>query len=156
MVDDSDRENEGDLIMAAEKVTPDSVNFMARFGRGLICAPMTRDRLQELGIGEMVSRNRDAYRTDFQISVDAARNIATGISAADRAETIRVMADPRSRSSDLVQPGHVFPLRARDGGVLQRAGHTEAAVDLARLAGCRPLGGDLRDHERRRGDGEAA
>ena len=139
VVDDADRENEGDLIMAAERITPEAVNFMARFGRGLICTPTTRDRLRVLGIGEMVSRNRDAYRTAFQVSVDAARNVTTGISAADRSRTIRIMADPAARKSDLVQPGHVFPLRARDGGVLQRAGHTEAAVDLVRLAGCHPV-----------------
>jgi 3,4-dihydroxy 2-butanone 4-phosphate synthase/GTP cyclohydrolase II len=139
LVDDSDRENEGDLIMAAEHVTPAAVNFMARFGRGLICVPTTSERLKQLGIERMVSNNRETFKTDFQISVDAARNISTGISAADRAETIRVMADPTTAPEDLVQPGHVFPLRARPGGVLQRAGHTEAAVDLATLAGSRPM-----------------
>ena len=139
LVDDSDRENEGDLIMAAEHVTPAAVNFMARFGRGLICVPTTSERLKQLGIERMVSNNRETFKTDFQISVDAAHNISTGISAADRAETIRVMADPTTAPEDLVQPGHVFPLRARPGGVLQRAGHTEAAVDLATLAGSRPI-----------------
>ena len=139
VVDDADRENEGDLIMAAEKVSSETVNFMAKFGRGLICVPTTQNRLRQLGIEEMVSQNRDSFQTDFQVSVDAARGIATGISAADRAETIRVMADPTAVPEDLHQPGHVFPLRAKEGGVLQRAGHTEAAVDLARLAGCRPI-----------------
>jgi 3,4-dihydroxy 2-butanone 4-phosphate synthase/GTP cyclohydrolase II len=139
VVDDADRENEGDLIMAAEFVTPAAVNFMAKFGRGLICAPTTSDRLQQLGIERMVRQNRETFKTDFQISVDAARGISTGISAADRAETLRIMADPTAIPDDLVQPGHVFPLRARPGGVLQRAGHTEAAVDLVKLAGCRPI-----------------
>jgi 3,4-dihydroxy 2-butanone 4-phosphate synthase/GTP cyclohydrolase II len=139
LVDDADRENEGDLIMAAEHVTPEAVNFMARFGRGLICVPTTSERLKQLGIERMVTQNRENFKTDFQISVDAARNITTGISAADRAETIRVMADPTTMPEDLVQPGHIFPLRARPGGVLQRSGHTEAAVDLAQLAGCRPM-----------------
>ena len=139
VVDDADRENEGDLIMAAEFVTPAAVNFMAKHGRGLICVPTTSDRLQQLGIERMVRQNRETFKTDFQISVDAARNITTGISAADRAETIRIMADPTAIPEDLVQPGHVFPLRARPGGVLQRAGHTEAAVDLVVLAGCRPI-----------------
>jgi 3,4-dihydroxy 2-butanone 4-phosphate synthase/GTP cyclohydrolase II len=139
VVDDADRENEGDLIMAAEFVTPAAVNFMAKHGRGLICVPTTSDRLQQLGIERMVRQNRETFKTDFQISVDAARNITTGISAADRAETIRIMADPTAIPEDLVQPGHVFPLRARPGGVLQRAGHTEAAVDLVKLADCRPI-----------------
>jgi 3,4-dihydroxy 2-butanone 4-phosphate synthase / GTP cyclohydrolase II len=140
VVDDADRENEGDLIMAAEKVTPQAVNFMARFGRGLVCVPTTGDRLVQLGIEQMVVQNQDTFKTDFQVSVDAAKGVTTGISAADRARTIRVMADPTATPTDLVQPGHVFPLRAKPGGVLQRAGHTEAAVDLARLAGCRPIG----------------
>ncbi len=140
IVDDADRENEGDLIMAAEHVTPKAINFMARFGRGLICVPTTEDRLKQLGIERMVSQNRESFKTDFQVSVDAARGVTTGISAADRAETIKVMADPTAVPEDLVQPGHVFPLRARSGGVLQRAGHTEAAVDLVKLAGCRPIG----------------
>jgi 3,4-dihydroxy 2-butanone 4-phosphate synthase / GTP cyclohydrolase II len=140
LVDDADRENEGDLIMAAERVTPQAVNFMARFGRGLICVPTTGDRLKQLGIEQMVVQNRDTFKTDFQVSVDAAKGISTGISAADRARTIQVMAEPTATPTDLVQPGHVFPLRAKPGGVLQRAGHTEAAVDLAHLAGCRPIG----------------
>src|SRR6516164_2688812 len=140
VVDDADRENEGDLIMAAQFITPEAVNFMAKYGRGLVCVPTTSDRLQQLGIERMVRQNRETFKTDFQISVDAARGITTGISAADRAETIRIMADPTAITEDLVQPGHVFPLRARPGGVLQRAGHTEAAVDLVKLAGCRPIG----------------
>ena len=140
VVDDADRENEGDLIMAAQFTTPEAVNFMAKYGRGLICVPTTSERLQQLGIERMVRQNRETFKTDFQISVDAARRITTGISAADRAETIRIMADPTAIPDDLVQPGHVFPLRARPGGVLQRAGHTEAAVDLVRLSGGRPIG----------------
>ncbi len=140
VVDDADRENEGDLIMAAQFVTPAAVNFMARFGRGLICVPTTSERLQQLGIERMVHQNRETFKTDFQVSVDAARGVTTGISAPDRAETIRIMADPTAVPNDLVAPGHVFPLRARPGGVLQRAGHTEAAVDLVSLAGCRPIG----------------
>lgn len=140
VVDDADRENEGDLVMAAEKVTARSVNFMAKHGRGLICVPTAGDRLRQLGIERMVTHNRETFKTDFQVSVDAAEGITTGISAADRAKTIQVLAEPRSFPEDLVQPGHVFPLRAKAGGVLQRAGHTEAAVDLARLAECRPAG----------------
>src|SRR2546421_4038151 len=140
VVDDADRENEGDLILAAEFVTPEAVNFMAKYGRGLICVPTTSERLQQLGIERMVRQNRETFKTDFQVSVDAARGITTGISAVDRAETIRIMADPTAVPEDLVQPGHVFPLRARPGGVLQRAGHTEATVDLVKLAGCRPIG----------------
>jgi len=139
VVDDADRENEGDLIMAAQSVTPEAVNFMAKHGRGLICVPTTSERLQQLGVERMVRQNRETFKTDFQVSVDASRGISTGISAADRAETIRIMADPTAVPEDLIQPGHVFPLRARPGGVLQRAGHTEAAVDLVRLAGCRPI-----------------
>ena len=140
VVDDADRENEGDLVMAADRVTAEAVNFMAKHGRGLICVPTTSDRLNQLGIERMVQQNRETFKTDFQVSVDAARGISTGISAADRARTIQVMADPTAVAEDLVQPGHVFPLRARPGGVLQRAGHTEAAVDLVKLAGDRPIG----------------
>ena len=140
VVDDADRENEGDLVMAAQFVTAAAVNFMAKHGRGLICVPTTSERLQQLGIERMVRQNRESFKTDFQVSVDAARGISTGISAGDRAETIRIMADPTAVPEELVQPGHVFPLRARPGGVLQRAGHTEAAVDLVQLAGCRPIG----------------
>jgi len=140
VVDDEDRENEGDLVMAAEKVTPEAVNFMARFGRGLICVPITMERAEQLGLQRMVADNRESQRTDFTVSVDAARGVTTGISAADRAAAIRILAEPNSRPEDLVQPGHVFPLRARPGGVLRRAGHTEAVVDLAQLAGLRPAG----------------
>lgn len=140
VVDDEDRENEGDLVMAAEKATPAAINFMARFGRGLICVPTTGDRLRQLGIEEMVARNRESFRTDFQVSVDASSGITTGISAADRSRTIQLLADPRASESDFVRPGHIFPLRAKAGGVLQRSGHTEAAVDLVTLAGCRPVG----------------
>src|SRR5580692_7007367 len=140
VVDDADRENEGDLIMSAQHVTAAAVNFMAKHGRGLICVPTTSERLQQLGIERMVKQNREVFRTDFQVSVDAARGIGSGISAADRAKTIEVMASPTAVADDLVQPGHVFPLRAKSGGVLQRAGHTEAAVDLVVLAGARPIG----------------
>jgi 3,4-dihydroxy 2-butanone 4-phosphate synthase/GTP cyclohydrolase II len=140
VVDDADRENEGDLVMAAECATPAAINFMARHGRGLICVPTTFERLKQLGIEQMVVQNAENFRTDFQVSVDAAKGITTGISAADRARTIKIMAGPTTVPEDLVQPGHVFPLRAKPGGVLQRAGHTEAAVDLVHLAGRRPMG----------------
>ena len=139
VVDDAERENEGDLIMAAECVSAEAVNFMAKHGRGLICVPMISERLRQLGVEQMVRQNREAFKTDFQVSVDAATGVTTGISAADRARTIKVMADPTAVPEDLVQPGHVFPLRARPGGVLQRAGHTEAAVDLVKLARRRPI-----------------
>jgi 3,4-dihydroxy 2-butanone 4-phosphate synthase / GTP cyclohydrolase II len=139
VVDDADRENEGDLIMAAQYVTAEAVNFMAKFGRGLICVPTTSERLKQLGIEQMVVQNRDNFKTDFQVTVDAARGITTGISAADRAQTIKIMAEPTAVPEDLVQPGHILPLRAKPGGVLQRAGHTEAAVDLVKLAGGRPM-----------------
>lgn len=140
VVDDEDRENEGDLIMAAEHATAKAINFMAKHGRGLICAPTTEDRLRQLGIERMVPRNQESFQTDFQVSVDSAADVTTGISAKDRSKTIQTLAGPTALPEDLVQPGHVFPLRARPGGVLQRAGHTEAAVDLARLAKCRPIG----------------
>ena len=140
ITDDEDRENEGDLLMAAEKVTPEAVNFMAMHGRGLICAPITATRAEQLGLQRMVLENRESQKTDFTVSVDAAHGIGTGISAADRAATIRVLVNPSATPADLVQPGHVFPLKAKGGGVLQRAGHTEAAVDLARLAGLQPAG----------------
>ncbi len=140
VVDDPSRENEGDLIMAGQFITPAAVNFMVKHARGLICVPTTSERLQQLGIGRMAVQSREAFKTDFQVSVDAARGITTGISAADRAHTIRMMAQPASGPEDLIQPGHMFPLRAQPGGVLQRAGHTEAAVDLVKLAGCRPIG----------------
>ncbi len=140
VTDDESRENEGDLIMAAEKVTPQAVNQMIQHARGLICVPMLAHQLRRLGISPMASENRESHQTDFAISVDAAEGITTGISAYDRAETIRILADPHSPPESLVQPGHVFPLRAKPGGVLQRAGHTEAAVDLAQLAGLNPSG----------------
>ena len=140
VVDDADRENEGDLIMAGQFVTPTAINFMAKHGRGLICVPTSSERLQQLGIERMVKQNREVFRTDFQVSVDAAHGIGSGISAADRAKTIAIMSSPTAVPDDLVQPGHVFPLRAKPGGVLQRAGHTEAAVDLVTLAGARPIG----------------
>ena len=140
VTDDADRENEGDLVIAAEKITPEAVNFMATHGRGLICVPVSNERAEQLGLQRMVAHNREMYRTDFTVSVDAARGVTTGISAQDRATTIRTIADPVSTPDDLVQPGHVFPLRAKDGGVLRRTGHTEAAVDLARLAGLQPAG----------------
>lgn len=138
VTDDEDRENEGDLVMAAEKATPELVNLMIRHARGLICVPMTEPQLKRLGINPMVQQNREAHRTAFTVSVDAAEGITTGISAFDRARTIKLLADPVARSDDLVQPGHIFPLCARPGGVLERAGHTEAAVDLAALAGLSP------------------
>jgi 3,4-dihydroxy 2-butanone 4-phosphate synthase/GTP cyclohydrolase II len=140
VTDDADRENEGDLVMAAEKVTPDAVNFMTKHGRGLICVPISNERAEQLGLQRMVAQNREMYRTDFTVSVDAAKAVTTGISAHDRAKTIQTIADPKSSPDDLVQPGHVFPLRAKDGGVLRRTGHTEAAVDLARMAGLQPAG----------------
>lgn len=140
VTDDADRENEGDLVMAAEKVTPERVNFMAMHGRGLICAPITQERAEALGLQRMVLQNRESHRTDFTVSVDATTGVTTGISAHDRARTIRLLVDPAAGPPDLVQPGHVFPLRAKDGGVLRRAGHTEASVDLARLAGLSPAG----------------
>src|SRR5687768_15171543 len=140
VVDDADRENEGDLIMAGERVTPAAINFMSKLGRGLICVATTSERLKQLGVEEMVTQNRESFKTAFQVSVDATKGITTGISAADRAQTTVVMANPTAVPEDLVRPGHIFPLRARPGGVLQRAGHTEAAVDLVHLAGCRPVG----------------
>lgn len=140
VTDDAERENEGDLVMAASKVTPEAVNFMAKNGRGLICVPVPESRARQLGLQRMVAHNRESQRTDFTVSVDAARGITTGISARDRARTIKTLASPAAKPGDLSEPGHVFPLQAREGGVLQRAGHTEAAVDLARLAGLDPSG----------------
>jgi len=140
VVDDEDRENEGDLTLAAEKVTPEAINFMARYGRGLVCLAMTEERLEHLRIGPMTAENTSNYGTAFCESVDAREGVTTGISAYDRARTIAVAIDPASRPSDLARPGHVFPLRARKGGVLVRAGQTEASVDLARLAGLVPAG----------------
>ncbi len=140
VVDDEDRENEGDLTIAAEKVTPESINFMARYGRGLICLSMTGERLEELQIPLMVSDNTSLYGTAFCVSIEAKQMVSTGISAADRAQTILTAIHPDTMPGDLVRPGHVFPLRARKGGVLVRAGQTEAAVDLARIAGLNPSG----------------
>lgn len=140
VVDDEDRENEGDLVMAAEKATPEAINFMIKEGRGLLCVPMSREWAERLDLPLMVNPPRDSHETAFTVSVDAREGITTGISAHDRCRTIRVLADPNSRPEDLVRPGHVFPLIAKDGGVLRRAGHTEAAVDLCRLAGLNPVG----------------
>jgi 3,4-dihydroxy 2-butanone 4-phosphate synthase/GTP cyclohydrolase II len=140
ILDDEDRENEGDLIMAADRVRPEDVNFMAREARGLICLALTRERCAELGLAPMVPDNRSPYGTAFTVSIEAARGVTTGISAADRAHTIRTAVAPESGPADLRKPGHVFPLMAAPGGVLMRAGHTEAAVDLARLAGRTPAG----------------
>lgn len=139
VIDDEDRENEGDLLMAAEMVTPEAINFMAKYGRGLICMPVTRERLSELGILTMVERNTDSHQTAFTVSIDALET-TTGISAAERATTIKKVLDPNASGIDFKRPGHMFPLEAKDGGVLRRAGHTEAAVDLPRLAGLYPAG----------------
>lgn len=138
LVDDEDRENEGDLVCAAEKVTPDAINFMARFGRGLICLPLAGEKCDCLGLHPQTTQNTARFGTAFTVSIDAANGITTGISAADRAHTVQAVILDDARPSDLVRPGHVFPLRARDGGVLVRAGQTEGAVDLARLAGLKP------------------
>src|SRR5512142_521275 len=140
VVDDEDRENEGDLTLAAESVTPEAINFMARHGRGLICLAMTEERLDQLRVGPMTAENTSQFGTAFCEAIDARLGVTTGISAYDRARTIKVAIDPASRPSDLARPGHVFPLRARRGGVLVRAGQTEASVDLARLAGLIPAG----------------
>ena len=140
IVDDKDRENEGDLALAAEKVTAETINFMAKHARGLICLPTTGKRLDELRIPLMVRENTSKYSTAFTVSVEAKHRVSTGISAADRAETIKAVLDPATKPEDLAQPGHMFPLRAREGGVLVRVGHTEAIVDLARLAGLYPAG----------------
>ena len=140
VVDDEDRENEGDLTLAAEKVTPEAINFMAKYGRGLVCLAMTEERLEHLNIGPMTAENTSQYGTAFCEAIDARQGVTTGISAYDRARTIQVALDPATKPSDLARPGHVFPLRARRGGVLVRAGQTEASVDLARLAGMVPAG----------------
>jgi 3,4-dihydroxy 2-butanone 4-phosphate synthase/GTP cyclohydrolase II len=140
VVDDEDRENEGDLTIAAEKVTPEVINFMARHGRGLICMPMTAERLEELDIPQMVAQNTARFDTAFCVSIEALKETSTGISAQDRAATVLAAIDPATRPADLARPGHMFPLRARRGGVMVRAGQTEAAVDLARIAGLRPAG----------------
>jgi 3,4-dihydroxy 2-butanone 4-phosphate synthase / GTP cyclohydrolase II len=140
VVDDEDRENEGDLTIAASAVTPEAINFMAKYGRGLICLALTGERLDELHIPMMVGENTSKFGTAFTVSIEARQGITTGISAADRAKTILTAIDPASKPSDLARPGHIFPLRARSGGVLMRAGQTEASVDLARLAGLYPAG----------------
>ena len=140
IVDDEDRENEGDLMVAAEKVTPEIINFMSKYGRGLICLAMTPERLEELQLPLMVTDNTAPFQTAFTVSIDAKYGITTGISAYDRAKTILTAIDPKTKPSDLARPGHIFPLRARPGGVLERAGQTEASVDLARLAGLYPAG----------------
>jgi 3,4-dihydroxy 2-butanone 4-phosphate synthase / GTP cyclohydrolase II len=140
LMDDKDRENEGDLCMAAEKVTPEAINFMATYGRGLICLPLTETNVRRLGISMMVSENTSPFGTAFTVSVDSASGITTGISAADRAKTILDAISDDAKPQDLVTPGHIFPLRARNGGVLVRAGQTEGSVDLARLAGLKPAG----------------
>jgi 3,4-dihydroxy 2-butanone 4-phosphate synthase/GTP cyclohydrolase II len=140
VIDDEDRENEGDLTMAAEKVTPEAINFMAKYGRGLVCLAMTEERLEYLRLGQMSPENTSNFGTAFTESIDAKEGVTTGISAYDRAHTIQVAIDPSTRSNDLARPGHVFPLRARKGGVLVRAGQTEASVDLARMAGLVPAG----------------
>ena len=138
LVDEEDRENEGDLVLAADHVTPEAINFMARFGRGLICLTLTRERCEFLKLPPMAARNGTVYSTAFTVSIEAAEGVTTGISAADRARTVQVAVDRNSKPSDLVQPGHIFPLQAVDGGVLMRAGHTEAGCDLAAMAGCSP------------------
>jgi 3,4-dihydroxy 2-butanone 4-phosphate synthase/GTP cyclohydrolase II len=142
VVDDEDRENEGDLVMAAQHATPDAINFMIKYGKGLVCLPVVDELVNHLQLQNMVNHNRDQLNTAFTVSVDAAKihGISTGISASDRAKTIQVLINPQSTKDDLVSPGHIFPLRAREMGVLRRAGHTEAAVDLARLAGLIPAG----------------
>ena len=140
VVDDEDRENEGDLTMAAEKVTPEAINFMAKHGRGLICLPMTGERLDKLEIPLVVTNNSTRFETAFCVGIEAKRGTSTGISAADRAATVKAAINPKTKPSDLARPGHMFPLRAREGGVLVRAGQTEAAVDLARIAGLTPAG----------------
>src|SRR5256884_2668609 len=140
LIDDEDRENEGDLAMAAEKITPEVINFMAKYGRGLICMPLTEDRCDELHLPLMSPINTSAHGTAFTESIDARVGVTTGISASDRAVTILTATDPRTKPQDLARPGHIFPLRARHGGVLVRAGQTEASVDLARIAGLYPAG----------------
>ena len=140
ITDDAGRENEGDLLMAGRAVTPEKINFMAKYGRGLICAPLAADRAAALALGQMERDNKDPYRTNWLVSVDAAKGVTTGISAADRARTIKALSAPGALPGDLTRPGHIFPLLARPGGVLARAGHTEACVDLVRLAGAGPAG----------------
>jgi 3,4-dihydroxy 2-butanone 4-phosphate synthase/GTP cyclohydrolase II len=141
VVDDEDRENEGDFLAAAEMVTPEMVNFMATHGRGLICTPLTENRCKELELNMMVNNNTDPMETAFTVSVDLrGKGVTTGISASDRSKTIKALMDPETKPFDLARPGHIFPLRAKNGGVLRRTGHTEAAIDFARLAGLQPAG----------------
>jgi 3,4-dihydroxy 2-butanone 4-phosphate synthase/GTP cyclohydrolase II len=140
VIDDEDRENEGDMIFAAEKVTPEAINFIAKHARGLVCVPLTGKRIEELDLGPMVKVNTAKMGTRFTVSVDSVHNTTTGISAHDRAQTVKTLIDPKSKPEDLARPGHIFPIQAQDGGVLSRAGHTEATVDLARLAGLKPAG----------------
>lgn len=139
VIDDENRENEGDFIMAADRITPEAINFMATIGRGLICTPITKSRAQELELPLMVAQNDSVHHTAFTVSIDAA-NGGTGISCQDRALTTNLLTNKNTKASDFMKPGHIFPLIAKDGGVLERDGHTEAAVDLARLAGCYPAG----------------
>ena len=138
LVDEEDRENEGDLVMAAEHITPEAINFMARYGRGLICLTLTEQRCQQLGISLMARDNKSAYNTAFTVSIEAAEGVTTGISAQDRAVTVQAAVARNAKPADIVQPGHIFPIQARPGGVLVRAGHTEAGCDLAALAGLEP------------------
>ncbi|MFQ6032241.1 MAG: 3,4-dihydroxy-2-butanone-4-phosphate synthase, partial [Candidatus Zixiibacteriota bacterium] len=140
VVDDADRENEGDMIMAAEKVTPEAINFLSKYARGLVCAPLPKERIEQLDLVPMVKVNTAKMGTRFTVSVDVIENTTTGISAHDRAETIRALINSETKPEDLARPGHIFPIQAMDGGVLSRAGHTEATVDLARLAGLYPAG----------------
>ena len=155
VVDDEDRENEGDFICAAEKITPQMVNFMLTNGRGVLCAPLTEERCDQLELGMQAEVNTSIHSTPFTISVDKLEGCTTGVSAADRAATFQALADPTSTPETFGRPGHIFPLRARTKGVLRRAGHTEATVDLARLAGLNPAGA-LIEIERRRNHGQAA
>ena len=140
IIDDEERENEGDLMVAAEKVTPEIINFMSKHGRGLICLPLTKKRVKELGLPLMVADNTAPFKTAFTVSIDAKQGVTTGISAYDRAKTVLTVIDPKTQPEDLNRPGHIFPLQAKDGGVLERAGQTEAAVDMTRLAGLMPAG----------------
>ena len=138
LVDEEDRENEGDLVMAADFITPEAINFMVTHARGLVCLTLTTERCEQLGLGMMASRNGSSFGTNFTVSIEAAEGVTTGISAADRAHTIKVAVDPNSTTMDLVSPGHIFPVRAVPGGVLIRAGHTEAGCDLTQMAGFHP------------------
>jgi 3,4-dihydroxy 2-butanone 4-phosphate synthase/GTP cyclohydrolase II len=140
LIDDEDRENEGDLTIAAEKVTPEAINFMAKYGRGLICLSLTPEKVQELNLPLMADLNTSRFSTAFTVSIEARKGVTTGISAHDRAKTVKAAINPKAKPEDLARPGHIFPLKAQPGGVLQRAGQTEGSVDLARLAGLNPSG----------------